>query len=126
MGKESVRYINKIKLLHRFHLCSGKVVRYGLFTNGPGHDVHIVLFQQSLEPVQLAAQPLLSIAIEKTADHHVRLSRATMPGTELQAAKANVIFQGRSEEHTSELQSLMSTSYAVYCLKKQTHKTVSY
>src|SRR3546814_4224329 len=91
MGKESVRYINKIKLLHRFHLCSGKVVRYGLFTNGPGHDVHIVLFQQSLEPVQLAAQPLLSIAIEKTADHHVRLSRATMPGTELQAAKANVI-----------------------------------
>src|SRR3546814_18496633 len=41
MGKESVRYINKIKLLHRFHLCSGKVVRYGLFTNGPGHDVHI-------------------------------------------------------------------------------------
>src|SRR3546814_2462370 len=28
----------------------------------------------------------------------------------------------RSEEHTSELQSLMSTSYAVFCLKK-THTT---
>src|SRR3546814_3815595 len=27
---------------------------------------------------------------------------------------------GRSEEHTSELQSLMRTSYAVFCLKKQT------
>src|SRR3546814_8014489 len=26
---------------------------------------------------------------------------------------------GRSEEHTSELQSLMSISYAVYCLKKK-------
>src|SRR3546814_951568 len=26
----------------------------------------------------------------------------------------------RSEEHTSELQSLMRTSYAVFCLKKQT------
>src|SRR3546814_5834187 len=26
---------------------------------------------------------------------------------------------GRSEEHTSELQSLMSTSYAVFCLKKK-------
>src|SRR3546814_1237859 len=26
--------------------------------------------------------------------------------------------QGRSEEHTSELQSLMRTSYAVFCLKK--------
>src|SRR3546814_6680839 len=29
----------------------------------------------------------------------------------------------RSEEHTSELQSLMRTSYAVFCLKKQTKHT---
>src|SRR3546814_984672 len=28
----------------------------------------------------------------------------------------------RSEEHTSELQSLMRTSYAVFCLKKNKHK----
>src|SRR3546814_7367241 len=27
----------------------------------------------------------------------------------------------RSEEHTSELQSLMRTSYAVFCLKKKKH-----
>src|SRR3546814_4430625 len=27
--------------------------------------------------------------------------------------------QGRSEEHTSELQSLMRSSYAVFCLKKK-------
>src|SRR3546814_8787654 len=31
--------------------------------------------------------------------------------------KLNLIF--RSEEHTSELQSLMSISYAVFCLKKK-------
>src|SRR3546814_4091018 len=31
---------------------------------------------------------------------------------------------GRSEEHTSELQSLMSISYAVFCLKK--HKDNTY
>src|SRR3546814_6372552 len=31
--------------------------------------------------------------------------------------------QGRSEEHTSELQSLMRISYAVFCLKKKKHKT---
>src|SRR3546814_8107057 len=32
----------------------------------------------------------------------------------------------RSEEHTSELQSLMRISYAVFCLKKKTkHKTKS-
>src|SRR3546814_6301101 len=31
---------------------------------------------------------------------------------------------GRSEEHTSELQSLMRISYAVFCLKKKKHKTL--
>src|SRR3546814_4783113 len=30
--------------------------------------------------------------------------------------------QDRSEEHTSELQSLMRISYAVFCLKKKTHR----
>src|SRR3546814_1577432 len=30
---------------------------------------------------------------------------------------------GRSEEHTSELQSLMRISYAVFCLKKKKNKT---
>src|SRR3546814_7721862 len=36
--------------------------------------------------------------------------------------RANALFgrrPGRSEEHTSELQSLMRISYAVFCLKKK-------
>src|SRR3546814_5650676 len=32
--------------------------------------------------------------------------------------------QGRSEEHTSELQSLMRISYAVFCLKKKNKKHI--
>src|SRR3546814_10228747 len=32
----------------------------------------------------------------------------------------------RSEEHTSELQSLMRISYAVFCLKKNTNKTTEH
>src|SRR3546814_6796590 len=32
----------------------------------------------------------------------------------------------RSEEHTSELQSLMRISYAVFCLKKKKKKTTKY
>src|SRR3546814_4229880 len=32
----------------------------------------------------------------------------------------------RSEEHTSELQSLMRISYAVFCLKKKTYTNRSY
>src|SRR3546814_8574212 len=31
----------------------------------------------------------------------------------------------RSEEHTSELQSLMRISYAVFCLKKKKNKTIT-
>src|SRR3546814_9494648 len=31
--------------------------------------------------------------------------------------------KGRSEEHTSELQSLMRISYAVFCLKKKNNKS---
>src|SRR3546814_3844668 len=34
---------------------------------------------------------------------------------------ADDIHGGRSEEHTSELQSLMRISYAVFCLKKKKH-----
>src|SRR3546814_1563350 len=32
---------------------------------------------------------------------------------------------GRSEEHTSELQSLMRISYAVFCLKEKKNQTLS-
>src|SRR3546814_7028874 len=38
------------------------------------------------------------------------------------AGRARVQPAGRSEEHTSELQSLMRISYAVFCLKKKTSK----
>src|SRR3546814_1730663 len=33
--------------------------------------------------------------------------------------------RGRSEEHTSELQSLMRISYAVFCLKKKTTLSIT-
>src|SRR3546814_4251230 len=37
------------------------------------------------------------------------------------AARTQAFDNARSEEHTSELQSLMRISYAVFCLKKKTH-----
>src|SRR3546814_5812297 len=39
--------------------------------------------------------------------------------------KKNTVSWSRSEEHTSELQSLMRISYAVFCLKKKKHTLVS-
>src|SRR3546814_4464185 len=42
-------------------------------------------------------------------------------------APCNRIYLDRSEEHTSELHSLMRTSYAVFCLKqKQRNRTISH
>src|SRR3546814_1358551 len=35
------------------------------------------------------------------------------------------VLPSRSEEHTSELQSLMRISYAVFCLKKKTKRTTN-
>src|SRR3546814_1376726 len=39
-------------------------------------------------------------------------------------AQTHVDLETRSEEHTSELQSLMRISYAVFCLKKKTTKSM--
>src|SRR3546814_8748112 len=44
--------------------------------------------------------------------------RAAKVGNERQLERCPAV-AGRSEEHTSELQSLMSISYAVFCLKKK-------
>src|SRR3546814_7375199 len=38
---------------------------------------------------------------------------------EAMKAKLDLLLEGRSEEHTSELQSLMRISYAVFCLTKK-------
>src|SRR3546814_6101406 len=50
-------------------------------------------------------------------------SRPSASGDKASAArpssKKSCIQPSRSEEHTSELQSLMRISYAVFCLKKQ-------
>src|SRR3546814_1999456 len=41
---------------------------------------------------------------------------------QLRRESLNCTRSGRSEEHTSELQSLMRISYAVFCLKKKKNK----
>src|SRR3546814_6212114 len=45
----------------------------------------------------------------------------TCPRPKLNLLRNPFTHPDRSEEHTSELQSLMRISYAVFCLKKKTH-----
>src|SRR3546814_5054769 len=56
------------------------------------------------EHVPLQLEPRVGAAVERLAHHGVGGAHQ----------------RHRSEEHTSELQSLMRISYAVFCLKKKT------
>src|SRR3546814_6114996 len=61
--------------------------------------------------------------------HHGRAGdaqeRASADGARTRARRVSEwSVEGRSEEHTSELQSLMRISYAVFCLKKKTIRTI--
>src|SRR3546814_7370393 len=50
-----------------------------------------------------------------------RLLHTNIVGCAIFAAVSGSSAATRSEEHTSELQSLMRISYAVFCLKKKKH-----
>src|SRR3546814_6175549 len=68
----------------------------------PGFDGFSVI--QGLMEVE----PPLVVFVTAYSDHAIRAFEA----------------QARSEEHTSELQSLMRSSYAVFCLKKNNTKQI--
>src|SRR3546814_4996202 len=61
--------------------------------------------------------------LEPTATHDLsRLETILSTGSPLVAEAFDYVYEkikNRSEEHTSELQSLMRISYAVFCLKKK-------
>src|SRR3546814_7976033 len=66
-----------------------------------------------------------TIPVREIAEHHLKHPRLHVDlrdyvGLIFESAAATL---RRSEEHTSELQSLMRISYAVFCLKKKKHKT---
>src|SRR3546814_3866867 len=84
----------------------------------------------SMEPNSTGDQrpEALSRAVEAAPAWHIRSSPAggvrvaRLRGTAARATRTPGALRragGRSEEHTSELQSLMRTSYAVFCLKKK-------
>src|SRR3546814_5850059 len=73
--------------------------------NAP-RDGHTVALQQPLRLIFMNVHRSLSCSL---TDYGILYTRANAPAMPM-----------RSEEHTSELQSLMRISYAVFCLKKTT------
>src|SRR3546814_5187154 len=76
--------------------------------------------------------PEIAVSCHDAASINDRLPAAIRPTVVLMnppfSAVAHVDrrMQDRSEEHTSELQSLMRISYAVFCLKKKKKQTYIY
>src|SRR3546814_7184700 len=73
---------------------------------------HIVSFGPSLRP---CGHPLRRTGPQMASLFPGRMKKAVDVGSST----------SRSEEHTSELQSLMRISYAVLCLKKKTNLTMA-
>src|SRR3546814_2958183 len=66
------------------------------------------------------------LSLQRAAYHSSRPHRngAHHPHGSARHARSLQLARQRSEEHTSELQSLMRISYAVFCLKKKTTKSI--
>src|SRR3546814_4629215 len=71
---------------------------------------------ERLEPVGGRKYPLFSNAADLLPPIEVGMDNAVTPD---QHTYFRIDDRFRSEEHTSELQSLMRISYAVFCLQKQ-------
>src|SRR3546814_2049125 len=70
----------------------------------------------SMNMVMALATPLTMVTRTQKPTSRVRRQRS---GKVWDGDTCIPTFYGRSEEHTSELQSLMRISYAVFCLKKK-------
>src|SRR3546814_3654019 len=88
---------------------------------------YTTLFRSNLKgaQAQVAAQQALvdKKSIRAPFDGHVGIRLVDL-GQYLTAGQKVTTLQ-RSEEHTSELQSLMRISYAVFCLKKKNDTTTT-
>src|SRR3546814_5753489 len=64
-------------------------------------------------------RPRAGGGVRSLPSNHSQLDRPSGDGSRRAARRADEY--GRSEEHPSELQSLLRISYAVFCLKKKKH-----
>src|SRR3546814_1038475 len=100
-----------------------------LYMTVKGKGGHGAMPHQNIDPVLIASH--IVVALQQIVSRNVDplLPTVLSFGKVVADGATNVIpaevkLEGtRSEEHTSELQSLMRISYAVFCLKKKTIHT---
>src|SRR3546814_4613628 len=100
------------RLLYRFYdVTSGRITI-------DGQDIRHVT-QQSLRGA-IGIVPQDTVLFNDSIGYNIGYGRDGATRAEVEAAaRGAAIHALRSEEHTSELQSLMRISYAVFCLKKK-------
>src|SRR3546814_8822273 len=81
-------------------------------------DVEVADFAE-VEQLLVVVRPLLHVAEVQVVGQVVDEGQAETLRVLVGALDRQVVLVHRSEEHTSELQSLMRISYAVLCLKKK-------
>src|SRR3546814_3663569 len=77
------------------------------------------------EDINRTAELIRRVSVGRTilmVEHNLNVV-ADMSDTITVLTRGSILAEGRSEEHTSELQSLMLISYAVFCLKKKIKST---
>src|SRR3546814_4938934 len=79
------------------------------------------------KPLRTSSQPSspLSKAQSNSADHSQPLNVWQKALCAVTSSRISKVSRCRSEEHTSELQSLMRLSYAVFCLKNKNRQAES-
>src|SRR3546814_6533621 len=89
---------------------------------GGKHRVEAVIEAQSENiPGRRAGGASFPFLPRRLGYRNLSKSRRRIVG-QLRSAAIILCWQARSEEHTSELQSLMRISYAVFCLKKNKNR----
>src|SRR3546814_6927001 len=112
----------------------------GLYRSGTGNSSEAIArvemnelmkaLNEELEDLGLCidAEAFMWLVLEVLVDQRKLLAQKATPPLSVAGIEAytaggfdlsELSPQGRSEEHTSELQSLMRSSYAVFCLKKK-------
>src|SRR3546814_7312075 len=107
--------------LHRFLSANGHAGKLVLFSGTNNHEDSTVIYQRWLEEYKGTDRVTGSPQVDRRTAliDHFRKDDGT--GAEIMIA-TEAAAEGKSEEHTSELQSLMRISYAVFCLKKKKNK----
>src|SRR3546814_1433937 len=97
-----------------------------MFRRNRSAEVDNVRIDEPADRRAMFGEPCRAIDTGGRLDMMVDVAVAQMPEGQGAYPRKGAFQPVRSEEHTSELQSLMRISYAVFCLKKKTQKILTH